>query len=151
MDAVTYPNKAVISFVNKNVIPLRIPSDHQPLSRKFDISWTPALFILDQDGHEHHQTVGFLNPEELISSLLLGIGNMYFHKNAFKEALDHYKIILADHADSDAAPEAVFQTGVSRYKSTNDPKPLKEAYEQLCRDFPASTWTKRAYPYRLIQ
>jgi len=150
MDAVTYPNEAVISFINQNVIPLRIPSDHQSLSREFDVSWTPALFILDQDGQEHRRTVGFLNSSELIPTLLLGIGNMHFHKNAFKEALDSYETILADHGDSDAVPEAVFQIGVCRYKSTSDPKPLKEAYEQLCRDFPESTWTKRAYPYRLI-
>jgi tetratricopeptide (TPR) repeat protein len=151
MDAVTYPNEAVISFVNQNVIPLRIPSDQQPLASEYGVTWTPALFLLDQNGHEHRATVGFLSPEELIPSLLLGIGNMYFHKDAFSEALDHYEEIISKHAESDAAPEAVFQRGVSRYKSTNDPMPLKEAYEQLSRDFPKSTWTKRAYPYRLIQ
>lgn len=151
MDAVTYPNEAVISFINQNVIPLRIPSDQQPVSSEYRVSWTPALFLLDQDGHEHQATVGFLSPEELIPSLLLGIGNMYFHKDAFKEALGFYETILTEHAVSDTAPEAVFQRGVCRYKSTGDPKPLKEAYEQLNRDFPESTWTKRAYPYRLIQ
>jgi hypothetical protein len=39
---------------------------------------------------------------------------------------------------------------VCLYKSTNNPKPLKEAYEQLKDQYPESEWTKRAYPYRLI-
>ena len=151
MDAVTYPDEAVITYMNRNLIPLRIPSDQQPLAGEYGVTWTPALFILDREGRTHQATVGFLNPEEFIPSLLLGIGNMYFHKDDFTEALDHYATILADHADSDAAPEALFQTGVARYKSSSDPKPLKEAYEQLKREYPESTWTKRAYPYRLIQ
>jgi hypothetical protein len=28
--------------------------------------------------------------------------------------------------------------------------PLKAAYEKLQAEYPASEWTKRAYPYRLI-
>ncbi len=151
MDAVTYPDEAVITFMNQNLIPLRIPSDQQPLAEQYGVAWTPALFILDGEGRSHQATVGFLDPEEFISSLLLGIGNMYFHKDDFTEALDCYATILADHTDSDAAPEALFQTGVARYKSSGDPIPLKEAYEQLKTKFPQSTWTKRAYPYRLIQ
>ncbi len=150
MDAVTYPDEAVVSFINNNVIPLRIPSDQQPLAGEYGVSWTPALFVLDQSGHEHQATVGFLSPEELIPSLLLGIGNMYFHQDSFTQSLDYYTTILTEHGRSDAAPEAVFQRGVALYKSTSDPKPLKEAYEQLTRDFPENTWTKRAYPYRLI-
>ncbi|HHL34945.1 MAG TPA: tetratricopeptide repeat protein [Desulfobulbaceae bacterium] len=151
MDAVTYPDDAVITFINRNLVPLRIPSDRQPLADEYEVAWTPALFILDQEGHTHQATVGFFSPEEFIPSLLLGIGNMYFHKDDFTKALDHYAAILADHADSDAVPEALFHTGVARYKSSGDPKPLKEAYQELAKEFPESTWTKRAYPYRLIQ
>ncbi len=151
MDAVTYPTERVIEFLNKTVIPLKISSDLAPISSDFNIQWTPALLILDQEGNEHHRTIGFLNPEELVPSILLGIGNMFFHKNEFKEALSNYERILVDHLESDTAPEAIFQVGVSQYKSSNDPKPLKEAYEHLQKDFPASPWTKRAYPYRLIK
>jgi len=150
MDAVTYPDETVISFINNNVIALRIPADQQPLADKFEVSWTPALFLLDQDGRKHQATVGFLGPEELIPSLLSGIGNMYFNQNVFTKALENYEIVISEHAESDAAPEAIFQKGVSLYKSTHDPKPLKEAYEHLLREYPESRWTKRAYPYRLI-
>ena len=150
MDTVTYPQDSIINFINQNLIPLRIPSDQQPLATEFGVTWTPALFILDEDGNEHHRSVGFLDADQLIPSLLLGIGNMHFTANNFKEALSRYETILSQHPGSDAAPEAVFQKGVSLFKSTNDPKPLREAYELLSKTYKDSPWTNRAYPYRLI-
>ena len=68
----------------------------------------------------------------------------------FTEALAALETILKDHPQSDSAPEAIYLKGVSQYKSTNDPKPLKTAYEQLKAEYPSSEWTKRAYPYRLL-
>ena len=149
MDTVTYPNEKVISFITEKVIPLQVPSDQQ-LAADFNVKWTPSLLILDQDGNEHHRTVGFMGAEELIPSILLGIGNAHFNKNEFAEALECYGAILADYAKCDAAPEALFQKGVSLYKKTSDPIPLKEAYNALLEKYPESQWTKRAYPYRLI-
>jgi len=151
MDAVTYPNEVIIKFISQNTIPLRIASDQQPLATDFNVKWTPCLLILDKEGKEHHRTVGFIGVDELIPSILLGIGNENFNKNEFTAALKAYENILSDYPGSDSAPEAVFQKGVSLYKSTNDPKPLKEAYEYLQNKYPKDQWTKRAYPYRLIK
>ncbi|MEA3469803.1 MAG: hypothetical protein U9R57_16485 [Thermodesulfobacteriota bacterium] len=151
MDAGTYPNEAVIEFIHQNVVPLQVASDQQPMASDFKVTWTPALLILDQEGNEHHRTVGFMGADELIPSLLLGIGNLHFNGNNFKKALSSYENIVSDFSESDSAPEAIFQRGVSLYKSTSDPKPLKEAYEYLQDKYPENQWTKRAYPYRLIQ
>ena len=150
MDAVTYPNERLIEFINQNVIPVRVLSDQQPLATDYTVKWTPSLLILDQDGKEHYRTVGFLSAEELIPSLLLGIGNVHFNKDEFKDALSCYERLLTEYPKSDSAPEAIFQKGVSLYKNTHDPKPLKEAYNHLQDKYPASQWTKRAYPYRLL-
>ncbi|MCK5611348.1 hypothetical protein KAR91_56280, partial [Candidatus Pacearchaeota archaeon] len=79
MDTVTYPNEKVINFINEKVIPLQVASDQQ-LAADFNVKWTPSMLILDQDGNEHHRTVGFMATEELISSILLGIGNAHFNK-----------------------------------------------------------------------
>lgn len=149
MDAVTYPEHEVINFVSENMIPLQVLFD-QPLSTNFNVKWTPTLVTLDTDGKEHHRTVGFLSPEELIPSLLLGIAKSYFETDRFGEALTNLERLLERYPKSDSAAEAVYLRGVSRYKSTLDPKPLKEAYEQLAADYPSSEWTKRAYPYRLL-
>jgi tetratricopeptide (TPR) repeat protein len=150
MDAVTYPKEAVIDFIQTYLIPLRVAFDAQPLSTEFNLKWTPTLITLDTEGKEHQRTVGFLSDEELIPSLMLGIAKCHFDKENFKEALSFLEKILKDYPKSDAAPEATYLQGVSRYKTTHDPKPLKAAYEQLQARYPSSEWTKRAYPYRLL-
>ena len=150
MDAVTHPDARVIGFISDNLIPLRVQFDAQPLSSDFNVKWTPTLVTLDSQGKEHHRTVGFLSPEELIPSLLLGISKSSFETDRFEEALKNIDKLLEEYPKSDSAPEAIYLQGVCRYKSTKDAKPLKEAYEKLNAEYPSSEWTKRAYPYRLL-
>ena len=150
MDAVTYPETSVVEFIQKNMVPLRVASDAQPLSTDFNVKWTPTIITLDAEGKEHHRIVGFLAPEELISSLLLGIGKSCFDHEEFGKALPTIEGLIHDHPESDSVPEAIYLQGVCLYKSTHDPKSLKEAYDNLKTDFPLNEWTKRAYPYRLL-
>jgi len=69
MAAVTYPDAKVISFVSENMVPIQVLFDAKPLSVDFNVKWTPTLITLDTEGKEHHRTVGFLSPDELIPSL----------------------------------------------------------------------------------
>jgi hypothetical protein len=150
MDAVTYPKKEVIEFLNTTVIPVHIPSDAKPLADDFNLKWTPMLVVLDWNGKEHQRTIGFLPPEEFIPTILLGIAKIHFDHDQFGESMAILDTILSDHGESCAAPEAVFLKGVCGYKSTHNPSPLKQAYEKLQATYPESEWTKRALPYRLL-
>ena len=150
MDAVTYPDAKVAEFIMSSLIPLRVPFDHKPLAADFNLKWTPTLITLDTDGKEHHRTVGFLAPEELIPSLLLGMGKTHFELEHFDKGIEKFDRILKEFPKSDSAAEAIYLRGVSLYKSTHDPKPLRLAYENLKDAYPGSEWTRRAYPYRLI-
>ena len=150
MDAVTYPDDKVGDFLKNRVIPVRVAYNQKPLSDDFNVQWTPTIVTLDWDGKESHRTVGFLSPEELIPSLLLGIGKAHFEAGGFEEAISTFDEILKDYPKSDCAPEAIYLRGVALYKNTKDPKPLKGAYEKLAAEYPDAQWTKRAYPYRLL-
>ena len=150
MGAVTFPDSNVIDFITQHVIPLQLPHDHKPLADEFRVKWTPTLVTLDAEGNEHHRTVGFLAPEDLIPSLILGRAKIHFDHENFEEALQSLDALLKDHSRSGAAPEAIFIRGVCLYKTTHQPKPLKDAYERLRADYPENEWTKRAYPYRLL-
>ncbi len=86
MDAVTYPKKEVIEFIQEYMISLRVAFD-APLAKDFQVKWTPTLVTLDPQGKEHHRTVGFLPPEQLVPSLLLGMGKCHFDQDQFPEAL----------------------------------------------------------------
>ncbi len=150
MDAVTYPEKGVIEFVEKHLVPLRVSHDSKPLATDFNVKWTPTHVVLDSVGKEHHRAMGFMEPEEFVPFLLLGMGKIHFDQEYYQEATTYLEKLLAGFPRSEAAPESIYFRGVALYKSTGDPKPLKKIYEQLQSDYPASVWLKRAYPYRLL-
>ena len=150
MGAVTYPNERVVEYIKRHMVPVQVLSDSQPLATNFNIQWTPTVITLDEEGKEHHRTIGFLSPEEFIPSLMLGTAKCHFDRERFGEAIARIEGILKDYPKSDAAPEAVYLRGVALYKSTHRAEHLKEAYKRLQREYPSSEWAKRAQPYRLL-
>ncbi len=148
MDAVTYPNPAVIDFIQRNMIPLRIRSDNEAIALKFKIRWTPTVITLDKEGSEHYRTVGFLRPQALISSLILGIGKMRFDKGEYQGAISNFDELIAKSSKNDFVAEAIYFRGVARYKLTNDLSSMKEAYDKLSQEYPDSEWTEKAFPYK---
>jgi hypothetical protein len=151
MDAVTYPDKAVVEFINSNMIPARFPHNQRPLAEEFKVKWTPTLITLDVDGTERQRTVGFMPPEELVSSLMLGIGKADLERGEFAQAIPWFEKAVSQYPKSGSAPEAVFYLGVAQFQSTHDPKFLKKAYDQLAAQYPKSDWTTRASPYSTIK
>lgn len=150
MDAVSYPNPKVVDFFAKHLIAVRVPINSEPLPKRYKVQWTPTLVLVDSEGEEHHRTVGFLAPEELLPSLMLGIGKSYFDRDQFNEAEKVLDQLVREYPKSDSAAEAAYYLGVSRYKRTHDPKELKKTVQRLEADFPQSEWAKRASVYQLL-
>jgi len=150
MDAVTYPDENVIRFINADLVAIRVRSDSKPLADDFNIRWTPTLIVLDSTGKEHSRTVGFLQPGELIPSLLLGIAKVRFDADQLPEAIESLERLVLEYPKSGSAAEAVFLRGVAGYKATHVAAMLKGAYERLKAEYPDSEWAKRAEPYGLL-
>ena len=150
MGAVTYPSEAVARFVDFNFIPVQIQVTNTELMQQYAVSWTPTILVLDADGKEHYRSVGFLAPEEFIATFLVGKGRYYLDTDQFPEAKAMFEEVISQSTKANAVPEAIFFRGVSRYKHTHDPKPLREAYDTLKEKYPQSEWAKRAEPYKLI-
>ncbi|HWR34348.1 MAG TPA: tetratricopeptide repeat protein [Clostridia bacterium] len=150
MDAVSYPNPKVIEFFTRYLIPVRVQIDSKPLPQQFKVQWTPTLVLLDQKGEEHHRTVGYLAPEELLPSLMLGVAKSYFDREEYPDAEKVLQELLAEYPKSDAAPEATYYLGVSRYKRTHDAENLKKTVQAIQRDYPHSEWAKRSSVYSLL-
>jgi hypothetical protein len=148
MDAVTYPDEHVIEFMNEHIVPVRVNISSEPLPQQFNVQWTPTLVLLDTEQKEHHRIVGWLATEELIASLLLGIGKSQLDHGELSTAATTLDRLLADYAATDAAPEAQYLRGVVAFKETGDLQALKEMREQLVAKYPASEWTKRASVYQ---
>src|SRR6185369_7057515 len=101
------------------------------LAADFRVVWTPTLITLDYYGKEHQRTLGYLPPDEMVASLLLGIGKVGFGYEQFNDAVLQFNMLLNGYPKSAAAPEAVYLRGVARYKASHAPTALKECYQQL--------------------
>ncbi len=117
---------------------------------RFGIKWTPTILILDSDGDEHHRFVGYLPPENFIGQIILARGMVEFNSDNFEEAIQCFQEVLVRYPKTDAAPEAQYYLGVTKFKASHDPKELKMGLETLQRDYPSSEWTKKAQVYSLI-
>jgi len=150
MDAMTFPALEVSNFITDRMIPLRAEIGARSLASDFRVVWTPTLIILDFYGKEHQRTVGFIPPDEMVASLLLGIGKVGFEHDQFNEAVIQLNTLLNGYPKSASAPEAVYLRGVARYKSSHAVAALRETYQQLLAEYPGSAWTRRAEPYSLL-
>jgi tetratricopeptide (TPR) repeat protein len=137
--------------VENYFIPFQVDfNKNKALVKRFGIKWTPTIVILDADGDEHHRFIGFLPPEDFIAQIILGKGKAEFNLDYLEKAIQCFQEILVRYPKTDAAPEAQYFLGVSKYKASHDPKELKLGLETLQRDYPQSEWTKKAQVYALI-
>jgi tetratricopeptide (TPR) repeat protein len=118
--------------------------------KRYSVKWTPTIIILEAEGDEHHRFIGFLQPEDFIAQMTLGKGKLAFNLDNFDQAIQCFQEILVGYPKTDAAPEAQYYLGVSKYKASHDPKELKLGLEALQRNYPQSEWTKKAQVYSLI-
>ena len=114
------------------------------------MKWTPTVIILDPNGDEHHRFVGFLPPDDFSGQIVLGKGKAGFNLDQFEQAIQCFQELLVLHPKGDAAPEAQYYLGVSKYKASHDSRELKVSLEILRRDYPGSEWAKKAQVYELI-
>ncbi len=151
MDAVAYPNEEVISFLNKEVVALRIPADHKQLAPQFTVKWTPCLLIVDGKGKEHARSLGFLEPKELIAFILSGMGKAKFNQPDRPAADKLFERLITTYPQSSYTPEAIYLQGVARYIESHEVKHLIALYDRLVAEYPQSSWAMRAQPYKLLK
>jgi TolA-binding protein len=111
---------------------------------RFGANWTPTILILDAGGKEHHRIEGFLPADEFLAQLQLGFGKAQFAKKNFAEAERQFRDVYENLPGSDAAPEAMYWAGVSRYKATNDGGALKSTAQAFKERYQDSIWAKKA-------
>jgi len=150
MDAVTYPNKEVVSFIGNYLIPLRINVEDEAVHDKYHYIWTPTIAVLNLNGDEVQRTIGFFDSAELIAHMHLGIAKVHLDAGEHDTAEVHLKRLLEKFPENSVIPETIYFRGVNFYKWKDNSGHLKEAYEKLVESYADNTWTKRAQPYGLI-
>lgn len=144
LGTVTYPDAAVVDFINKNFIPLQINvQSGSELSGKYRAFWTPTILIVNSQGTEYYRFNGFLPPDEFIPQLQFGLGMMSLERQDYKTASSRLKLVVDKYPRSDIAPEAQYWFGVSEYKAAHNVDALLSAWRKIKKDYPNSIWAKK--------
>lgn len=146
----TFADGKVTGFVMESLVPMRMDIGKKAFYEKYNVIWTPTILILDYTGNEIQRSIGFLDSEEFIATMHLGIAKVHFITGEFDAANVHLKRLLNQFGNSTLIPEAIYFQGVNLYKQKGDTTPLKEAHERLTTDYPDSSWAIRAEPYNSL-
>ena len=136
-------------MIMDNFVPVRVhvreqAEEFRRLGERFGAEWTPTILMLDPSGEERHRIEGFLPADDFLAQLGLGLGRLHFSARRFQEAEDQYREVWERHPDSDAAAEAQYWKGVSRYKRTNDPSALADTARAFQEAYSDTPWAKKA-------
>jgi TolA-binding protein len=144
-----WPDERVAQFVEENFVPVQVhvsrqAEEFQKLGDRYGAHWTPMTLVLDSQGVERHRTEGYLPVNDFLAQLELGLAKVDFEKGRWTEAERHFERVVDSFPKSDAAPEAVYWAGATRYKATHDASALSDAARKLSSEFADSTWTRKA-------
>jgi TolA-binding protein len=144
-----YTDPEIVRLVTNRFVPVRMhvkenAEDYKRLGGMFDAQWTPTTLIVDGTSKERHRVEGFLPRNDFGSQLELGLAKAAFGRGALGEAEQAFEDVLRKYPDTDAAPEAQYWAGVSRYKASGDPQALKDITKRFKQRYADSTWAKKA-------
>jgi hypothetical protein len=144
-----YPDTRVAELIATHFVPVRVhvkeqPDQFQELGGRFNAQWTPTTLILDHSGTEKHRIEGFLPADDFLAQLRLGLAHSKFGRGLFTEAGQQFAAVVDNHPQTEAAPEALYWAGVSRYKALNDPTALSATAEEFRTRYPDTSWAKKS-------
>ena len=141
----TYPDTVVGTIVHDHFLPVQLKvGDRLEVEDRYQAHWTPTILILDEQGREHHRSVGYLGPEEFAPMLLLGLGKYRCNRHEWDECEDALQRLLNEYPDSFYAPEGWYWRGVLAYKGRGEHDGLSRYWRQTEQRFPNTEWAQKA-------
>jgi hypothetical protein len=143
-----YTDARVADFVSERFVPVRVHVKEQHdefkrLGAKYGSQWTPTILILEE-GEERHRIEGFLPVDDFLGQLMLGTARAAFKRNDYANAERLFRDVVNEFPQTEAAAEALYWAGVSKYRATNDHNALKETAHDFERRYQSSSWAKKA-------
>ncbi len=123
-------------------------ADFKRFGERYSAHWTPAVLELDPEGVEQHRVEGFLEADDFLAQLTLGLGQAAFKNRQWQEGERRFREVVDRYPTSDAAPEALYWAGVSRYRQTGDASALAATSAAFGKQYPDSIWAKKASIWR---
>lgn len=144
-----YTDPRVGDFINERFVPVRLHVKHQHddfehVGQRYGALWTPTILILDEGGEERHRIEGFLPADDFLSQLMLGAAHAAFRRNDYAAAEPLFTRVAEQFPRTEAAPEALYWSGVSRYRTTHDASALKDTARAFSQRYQSTSWAKKA-------
>ena len=144
-----YIDPKVVSFIDEHFIPVRIHVREQPelwktVGERFGVKWTPTILAVDPSGTERHRIEGFLPVEDFLAQLTIGLAKSAFGNGRFADAEKLFQAVVEKYPDGEAAPEAMYWAGVSRYKGSGNAGALGDTARAFRERYQQSSWAKKA-------
>ncbi|MBI4565688.1 MAG: tetratricopeptide repeat protein [Planctomycetes bacterium] len=144
LERATFPEEAVATEVNEWVVPvkLNVLKDRE-LTKRHRVPWTPAFLFVDAEGVEQHRFMGYLPPDEFSAQIHLAAGKDAFAKGDYGAARRRYQDLVDRYGRTDAAPEALYWTGVCDFKLTKDESKIYDRCREVVQRYPGHIWAKK--------
>lgn len=148
-----YPDERIARIITENFIPARVhvkdqAADFQRFGERYNAQWTPTTLFLDPDGVERHRIEGFLPNDDFLGQLMVGLGHLAFRRGDYAASERWFQNVVDSLPKTDAAAEAQYWAGVSRYKATNDGAALGATAKAFTERYQDSSWAKKASVWR---
>jgi hypothetical protein len=120
MDAVTYPNDAVVAAIGKGFVPFKLDMlerhpDFKEACAGGRVMWGPTFVIADARGREVRRWVGWLPPAAFVAELAFCRALADFNHGRFAEALSGFEAIVERDRGTEIHPEALYWQGVAGF------------------------------------
>ena len=148
-----YSDPEVARYITERFDPVRVhvrdqAAEYKRLAERFNAQWTPTILVLDHEGKERHRIEGFLAAGEFLSQVALGLGKSAFQRQDYVEAERRFREVVERFPSTDAAPEALYWTGVAKYKASGDASALRATATAFGERYQDTTWATKASVWR---
>jgi tetratricopeptide (TPR) repeat protein len=147
LDTVTYPDPVVSDYISSHFVSYEANMGEREswaLFRANHVIWTPSVGFADHNGSIHHQSAGYLPPNDFLSALKIGRARCLIAWTRSAEAIKELE--SAASIENAMTPEALFWLSTAYFFERRDTTRMYETWEKLVELYPDSPWAHHTYP-----
>jgi hypothetical protein len=150
MDAVTYPDAAVVAAIDESFSPFKINMlerhpDYKEASAGGRVMWGPTLIVSDARGSQVRRWVGWLPPRSFVAELAFCCALAEFNRGKFAEALAGFDSLVEQAIETEIHPEAMYWQGVAGFMAgPKDWAALRRSWKRVAEQYPENRFGTHA-------